>query len=122
MNERNIMTRDAGPPPSATILRAGVGEGAERGGQSPQPGIQPMAPQDRERAIRLVKKGDEQLAEGNIAAARLFYERAANIGLAPGRDGAREDVGHRSNARRDFTGFRIFPNFAATLLLPSRRS
>ena len=72
MNERNIMTRDAGPPPSARILRAGVGVGAERGGQSPQPGIQPMAPQDRERAIRLVKKGDEQLAEGNIAAAGLF--------------------------------------------------
>jgi hypothetical protein len=42
------------------------------------------AEQDRERAIRLVKKGDEQLAEGNIAAARLFYERAANIGLAQG--------------------------------------
>ena len=32
----------------------------------------------------LQKKGDEQLAEGNIAAARLFYERAANIGLVQG--------------------------------------
>jgi len=72
MNERNIVARDTGPPPSATILRAGVGEGAERGGQPPQPGIQPMAPQDRERAIRLAKKGDEQLTEGNIAAAGLF--------------------------------------------------
>jgi len=34
--------------------------------------------------MRLVKKGDEQLAEGNIAAARLFYERAADAGLAQG--------------------------------------
>ena len=88
-SERNLMTRDAGPPlgpppgppPSATILRAGVGEGAERSAAPPQPG---MPPQDRERAMRLVKKGDEQLAEGNIAAARLFYERAADAGLAQG--------------------------------------
>jgi hypothetical protein len=90
-NERNLMSRDAGPPPGATILRAGVGEGTERSGQPPQPGIQAttpgiqsVAPQDRERALRLVKKGDEQLAEGNISAARLFYERAADVGLAQG--------------------------------------
>ena len=82
-SERNL-ARDAGPPTSASILRAGVGEGAERSVQPPQPGIQTMAPQDRERAIRLVKKGDEQLAEGNISAARLFYERAADAGLAQG--------------------------------------
>ena len=82
-SERNL-ARDAGPPTSASILRAGVGEGAERNVQPPQPGIQTMAPQDRERAIRLVKKGDEQLAEGNISAARLFYERAADAGLAQG--------------------------------------
>ena len=31
-----------------------------------------------------MKKGDEQLAEGNVAAARLFYERAADAGLAQG--------------------------------------
>jgi len=84
-NERSLVARDAGPPSSATILRAGVGE-AERSAsaQPPQPAIQAMTPQDRERAIRLVKKGDEQLAEGNIAAARLFYERAADVGLAQG--------------------------------------
>ena len=43
-----------------------------------------MTPQDRERALRLVKKGDEQLAEGNVAAARLFYERATDAGLPQG--------------------------------------
>ena len=80
----NLVTRDAGPPAAASILRAGVGEGTERSGQPPQPVTQPSVPQDRERALRLVKKGDEQLAEGNIAAARLFYERAADAGLAEG--------------------------------------
>jgi hypothetical protein len=83
-SERNLITRDVGPPPSATILRAGVGEGAERSAQPPPQGVQSLPPQDRERAVRLVKKGDEQLAEGNIAAARLFYERAADAGLAQG--------------------------------------
>ncbi len=81
-NERTL-ARDAGAPTSASILRAGVGEGAERNVQPPQSGIQ-LPPQDRERALRLVKKGDEQLAEGNISAARLFYERAADAGLAQG--------------------------------------
>jgi TPR repeat protein len=34
--------------------------------------------------MRLVKKGDEQLAEGGVAQARLLYERAAEAGLAEG--------------------------------------
>ncbi|MBO0766810.1 MAG: sel1 repeat family protein, partial [Hyphomicrobiaceae bacterium] len=38
----------------------------------------------RQHALRLVKKGDEQLAEGGIAQARLLYERAAEAGLAQG--------------------------------------
>jgi TPR repeat protein len=81
-SERSLVARDAGPPAAATILRAG--EGTERSAQPSQPAAQSMAPQDRERALRLVKKGDEQLAEGNVAAARLFYERAADAGLAQG--------------------------------------
>jgi TPR repeat protein len=40
--------------------------------------------EERERALRLVKRGDEQLAEGGIAQARLLYERAAEAGLAQG--------------------------------------
>ena len=43
-----------------------------------------MTPQDRERALRLVKKGDEQLAKATYRAARLIYERAADAGLAQG--------------------------------------
>jgi TPR repeat protein len=34
--------------------------------------------------MRLVKKGDDQLADGGIAQARLLYERAAEAGLAQG--------------------------------------
>jgi len=79
----NLVTRDAGPP-AASMLRAGVGDGSERSGQPPPPITQSTTSQDRERALRLVKKGDEQLGEGNIAAARLFYERAADAGLAEG--------------------------------------
>ena len=80
---RGQAQRDPRPPAVASILRAGAAEGAERS-QPPQPVTQPTTPQDRERALRLVKKGDEQLSEGNAAAARLFYERAADAGLAQG--------------------------------------
>ena len=41
-----------------------------------------MTPEDRERASRLMKKGDEQMADGNVSSARLLYERAAEAGLA----------------------------------------
>jgi hypothetical protein len=51
----------------------------------PPPAAGPgLSPDARERALRLAKKGDEQLAEGGIAQARLLYERAAEAGLALG--------------------------------------
>ena len=80
--EKSQAQLDTAPPAVASILRAGVAEGAERSGEPSQPATQ--TPQDRERALRLVKKGDEQLTEGNVSAARLFYERAADAGLAQG--------------------------------------
>ena len=43
-----------------------------------------LGPEAHARALRLVKKGDEQLAEGGVAQARLLYERAAEAGLAHG--------------------------------------
>ena len=49
-----------------------------------QPAGPALSPEARERALRLLKKGDEQLAEGGIAQARLLYERAAEAGLALG--------------------------------------
>jgi len=41
-----------------------------------------LAPADRERALGLHAKGEEQLGRGNIYAARQFFERAADAGLA----------------------------------------
>jgi hypothetical protein len=81
--------RSAGAPPSAsaTIMRAGAPpQGPQPAERSTAPTItvQKMAPEDRDRAVRLVRKGDEHLSEGNIAAARLLYERAAEAGLAEG--------------------------------------
>jgi len=82
--DQRVATRDAGPPNATSIHQLGIGDGTERSGQPQQPVTQPRTPQDRERALRLVKKGDEQLGQGNVAAARLFYERAADAGLAQG--------------------------------------
>jgi TPR repeat protein len=42
-----------------------------------------LAPADRERADRLMKRGDDQMREGDVSAARLFYQRAADVGYAP---------------------------------------
>ncbi len=49
------------------------------------PAAAPMlTAEERERALRLVKKGHEQLAQGGIVQARLLYERAADAGLVLG--------------------------------------
>ena len=37
---------------------------------------------DRARALRFMKRGDEELSDGRVAPARLLYERAAEMGLA----------------------------------------
>lgn len=68
------LTPQAAPPP-------------ERAAPAPAPAPPPaptLSDQDRERALRLVKRGDEHLAQGGVAQARLFYERAAEAGLALG--------------------------------------
>ena len=44
--------------------------------------VRMLAPDERERALGLHAKGEEQLARGSIYAARKFFERAAEIGLA----------------------------------------
>ena len=43
-----------------------------------------LPPQDREKAKRLLSKGNEFLLQGNIVTARLFYRRAADLGFSPG--------------------------------------
>jgi hypothetical protein len=74
------------PPEGATILRAGTQlEGREppaRSGNPAPKAASRMTPADRERAERLMTKAEEELELGNISAARLLYERAADVGLA----------------------------------------
>jgi TPR repeat protein len=41
-----------------------------------------MDKESRERALKFVKRGSEELAEGRVASARLLFERAADMGLA----------------------------------------
>lgn len=66
-----------------SILRAGTPERDE-----PPPAALPSArlpklpPDVHARAVRMKVKGDEHLAQGGVAQARLFYERAAEAGLA----------------------------------------
>ena len=63
------------PPPPVPAQRQ------ERGAPPPFPAPTVLS-EVQERALRLKEKGDEQLAQGLIAPARLLYERAAELGLA----------------------------------------
>ncbi len=43
-----------------------------------------LAPEEKEQARRLVAQGERYLSMGNFVIARQFFERAADIGYAPG--------------------------------------
>lgn len=94
-----VVSAAASPPddqqnkrPPLSILRAGTPvqaapDQAERlptTAPTPPPVASKMSPPERERALRLMKKADEQLSEGGIAQARLLFERAAEAGLPEG--------------------------------------
>lgn len=49
-----------------------------------QPPPASLTAQDKERAERLIVSGDRHLEQGNIGAARMFFQRAAEAGLATG--------------------------------------
>jgi hypothetical protein len=81
-------TRERAPPAGAAMLRAGVPVDLAPSRQEQTAAAPPVVPrsmpQERERALRLMAKGNEQMEEGNVSAARLFYERAADAGLPDG--------------------------------------
>jgi hypothetical protein len=52
--------------------------------QAPIPIVPQLTPELRAQAEKYVKRGDESIAGGNITVARMFYQRAAEIGLAQG--------------------------------------
>ena len=62
------------PPPPAQA------PAPERSAQQPPS----LIAQDKERAERLIVSGDRHLEQGNIGAARMFFQRAAEAGLANG--------------------------------------
>ena len=67
----------AAPPPAAPATVAAPPNSTTRALSAPQ-----LAPADRDRALKLHARGEEQLERGNIYAARQFFERAADAGLA----------------------------------------
>src|SRR5262245_32558168 len=71
------------PPPAPPSATAPPSAGAPAPAAGPLAILSPkaMSPADRERAQRLMKKGDEELEDGRVAPARLLYERAADMGL-----------------------------------------
>jgi uncharacterized glyoxalase superfamily protein PhnB len=77
--------RDVKAPTSASILRAGSelpAEARKAAAGTELPTARPTTPEDRDRATRLLQKGQDQLGEGNVSSARLFFEKAADAGLA----------------------------------------
>jgi hypothetical protein len=82
--------RSSRPPPSgapAPAFETSASQPQPAGGPEPGPPVMSpsavaVTPADRERALQLLKRGEEQLAQGLVAPARLLFERAADLGLA----------------------------------------
>jgi TPR repeat protein len=70
----------AGPqqPDEPAKLTASAADAAVAGTNAPA-----IVRDDRERALKLKQMGDQQLTQGLIVPARLLYEKAADLGLAP---------------------------------------
>ena len=69
----------AGPPIEASPSAVEAREAAPSA-----PSGQIMSAADQQRVQRAMKKADEELEAGNVSAARLLYEFAADAGLAQG--------------------------------------
>jgi hypothetical protein len=70
------ITRQAPPPAPPAPQATAPPNSTTRALSAPQ-----LAPADRQRALGLHARGEEQLGRGNIYAARQFFERAAEVGL-----------------------------------------
>ena len=64
-------------PPAITLPESSAGSSASKA-----PTRTPIKPEDNERAQGLIARGDDMLADGDVAGARLYYQRAADLGLA----------------------------------------
>jgi hypothetical protein len=87
---KSLWDGSATVPPAALAHMAATakpGTGQRPGPATTGPADPPKPPPvigqaDRARALRFMKKGDEELGDGRVAPARLLYERAAEMGLA----------------------------------------
>jgi hypothetical protein len=68
----------AAPPPAPP--RAALPAPVQRPAKAAPPPV--LDPTSRETALKFLRRGNEELAEGRVAPARLLYERAAEMGLA----------------------------------------
>jgi hypothetical protein len=66
---------------STLVIGALPAESREKAEDRGQDGGQDKGKEARERAQRFLQKGNERLAEGLVAPARLLFERAADLGL-----------------------------------------
>ena len=72
-------------PPPVAPARPAVQPPPPPAAAAPAPKAPPaITPADRERAEQLVQRGDGFWKQGNFAAARQFFRRAADMGLAAG--------------------------------------
>jgi hypothetical protein len=69
----------APPPDPPAANRRGV---PDAGAAAAAPQAPPLSAEDMERATRFVRRGDQLMQEGDVAGARLYYQRAVDIGLA----------------------------------------
>lgn len=69
--------------PSAP-LRAAPAEQSAAVSADPKAASAAPKPEDRDRAMRLVKRGQQFVEESNVSEARLLFEKAADLGLADG--------------------------------------
>lgn len=81
------------PPAQTNVAATGPAGAPPPALEAPSAGVQtvpgpralaPLSPKDSERARRFVERGNEMMEDGDVAGARLFYQRAAEIGLAEG--------------------------------------
>jgi hypothetical protein len=76
--EKKAAAAAPSPPPAATPPPAPAAVRADRA----RPRAPQLPPEEQQRAERMVAQGDRHLEQGNIGAARLFFQRAAEAGLA----------------------------------------
>lgn len=72
----------AAPALPSAPLRAAPAEQSAAAPVEGKAAVAALKPEDRERALRLVKRGQQYLQESNVAEARLLFEKAADLGLA----------------------------------------